>query len=145
MRWCWWVCLILQLWCLLGAWLPHADSRAGLCAGQHCAQCVCSAGLFCSLLAKSWNPNQGRFSPHLGWISELVLEGLWSTQSLMLVVQEMKGGDECALSSSATIYGFQFSCIFTHKLHGNQFLLEAFEVLRGYVLKSHSYCSAAAN
>lgn len=80
--------------------LPHTDSKAKLCAGHHCAQGVHSAGLFCSLLAKAWNPNQRRFSLHLGWLSGLILEVLWSAQSLMLVVQETKDEDECAPSSS---------------------------------------------
>lgn len=48
--------------------------------------------------------------------------------------------------ASGTIHGFHSSFLFSGeptKFHGSQYLLETFEVLRGYVLKRHSYCSAA--
>lgn len=46
---------------------------------------------------------------------------------------------------SGTIHGFHFSFLFREepiKLRGSQYLLETFEVLRGYMLKYHGYCSA---
>lgn len=59
----------------------------------------------------------------------------------------MKGGGECAPSASKWNHSqFHFSFLFRGeptKFHGSQYLLETFEVLRGYVLKRHSYCSAA--
>lgn len=46
---------------------------------------------------------------------------------------------------SRMIHGFHFSFIFRGepiKLHGTQYLPETFEVLRKYMLNSHSHCSA---
>lgn len=84
------------------------------------------------------------FSPHLSLISRLLSEALWSTQSLMHGGIGNRG--ECIPSASKWKHPWvPFLLPFCGepiKLHGSQYLLETFEVLRGYMLKGYSYCSA---
>lgn len=63
------------------------------------------------------------FLQHLGWISGLILEALWSTQSLMLVVQEMKGGDGCAPSLSTRNHLW---VPFLYPFHPQNFMVTSF-------------------
>jgi len=115
-RWCLWDFLILQLSYLLGAWL-QAITRPGSVQDNtvHTASITLSsaAGLSCSLLVKSWNPNQGKFSPQLFDIRIALRISMVNTVLNAWGSRKWRVGVNAHhQKASGTIHGFHFCFLF---------------------------------